>query len=99
VARSIVRLPADVEGSYEVYISGVPQREGVDYRVQGRALVFDRELRKDKISGWRWLLGAWGVGTYRQDDSVDIRYERGGRPMVAEGLEIESVCAASRKSP
>ena len=43
------------------------------------SLVFERELRKDKISGWRWLLGAWGVGTYRQDDSVDVRYEAARR--------------------
>jgi len=60
-----------------------------DRRVEGRALDFDRELKKDKISGWRWLLGAWGVGTYRQNDSVDVRYAVDGRPHVAEGLEIE----------
>jgi hypothetical protein len=72
-----------------VYISGVPQQEGVDYVVEGRDLVFEgRDLRKDKISGWRWFLGAWGVGTYRQNDSVDVRYTLDGRPKVAEGLEI-----------
>jgi hypothetical protein len=87
--RSIVTLPPQIQPPYEVYISGVPQKEGVDYRVEGRQLVFERELRKDKISGWRWFLGAWGVGTYRQNDSVDIRYTLQGRPMVAEGLEIE----------
>ena len=75
---------------FEVFISGVPQREGVDYRVAGRTLVFERVLRKDKVSGWRWFLGAWGVGTYRQNDSVDVRYTLKGRPMVAEALEIES---------
>ena len=41
---------------------------------------------RDRVSGWRWLLGAFGVGTYRQNDSVDIRYTLDGRPMVAEGL-------------
>ena len=52
--------------------------------------MFERDLRKDKISGWRWLLGAWGVGTYRQNDSVDVRYEAAdGSPRVAEALEIE----------
>jgi hypothetical protein len=85
-----VRLPPQVHPPFEVFISGVPQREGVDYVIRGRELLFDRQLRKDKISGWRWFLGAWGVGTYRQDDSVDIRYELRGRPMVAEGLEIEA---------
>jgi hypothetical protein len=90
VSRSKVRLPADVRSPYEVYINGVRQRLGVDYSVREGSLVFERELRKDKISGWRWLLGAWGVGTYRQDDSVDVRYEAAdGSPRVAEGLEIE----------
>jgi hypothetical protein len=90
MSKSKVRLPRDIRGSYEVYLNGVPQRLGVDYIVRDGALVFERELRKDKISGWRWLLGAWGVGTYRQNDSVDVRYEASdGSPRVAEGLEIE----------
>lgn len=87
--RSIVRLPPGVGRTFEVYVNGVRQQPGSDYRVEGRSLVFDRELRKDRISGWRWLLGAWGVGTYRQDDSVDVRYETpDGAPRVAEALEI-----------
>ena len=75
-----------------MYISGVPQVEGTDYTVSGRDLVFEgRTLRKDKVSGWRWFLGAWGVGTYRQNDSVDVRYTTAaGRPAVAEGLELTS---------
>jgi hypothetical protein len=91
VARSIVHLPRQIQPPFEVFISGVPQVEGVDFVVKGRELVFEgRDLRKDKISGWRWFLGAWGVGTYRQNDSVDVRYTLDGRPMVAEGLEIVS---------
>ena len=90
MSKSKVRLPRDLRGSYEVYLNGVPQRAGVDYQIREGALVFERELVKDKISGWRWLLGAWGVGTYRQNDSVDVRYEAAdGSPRVAEGLEIE----------
>ena len=87
---SRVRLPREVRAPYEVYLNGVPQQLGRDFSVRSGALVFDQELRKDRISGWRWLLGAWGVGTYRQDDSVDVRYEAGdGLPRVAEALEIE----------
>jgi len=90
MARSFVRLPAEVRDSYEVYVNGVRQQLGTDYEVRSGALVFERELRKDRISGWRWLLGAWGVGTYRQNDSVDVRYEAAdGSPRVAEALEIE----------
>lgn len=86
--RTVVRLPPHVKPPFDVYISGVPQQEGTDFTIEKDLLVFEaRELRKDKISGWRWFLGAWGVGTYRQNDSVDIRYELNGRPQVAEGLE------------
>jgi hypothetical protein len=90
MARSVVRVPPGVRSPFEVYVNGVRQALGDDYVVHEGALVFERELRKDRISGWRWLLGAWGVGTYRQDDSVDIRYERAdGSPALAEKLDIE----------
>ena len=88
--RSVVRLPRAVRPPFQVYLNGVPQRQGTDYTIDGDDLVFAGELRKDRISKWRWFLGAWGVGTYRQDDSVDIRYERDdGTPAVAEKLDIE----------
>jgi hypothetical protein len=90
VPRSVVKLPPQVKPPFDVYINGVRQQPGADFSIEGRALVFERALQKDKISGWRWFLGAWGVGTYRQNDSVDVRYELEGRPMVAEGLEIEA---------
>jgi len=79
-----------VRPPFQVYLNGVPQAPGTDYTVDGDDLVFAKELRKDRISKWRWFLGAWGVGTYRQDDSVDVRYERAdGTPAVAEKLDIE----------
>ena len=59
-------------------------------RSRDGALVFERELKKEgKLGFWRWFLGAWGVGTYRQNDSVDVSYERNGRPVLLEGLDIE----------
>jgi hypothetical protein len=86
--NSIARLPPGVREPFDVYVNGVPQRLGVDYQVIGGALVFNRRLANDRISGWRWLLGAFGIGTYRQDDSVDVRYERDGQATVAQ-LPIE----------
>jgi hypothetical protein len=90
VPRSVVRLPRAVRPPFHVYLNGVPQKQGTDYTIDGDDLVFAKELRKDRIAKWRWFLGAWGVGTYRQDDSVDVRYERAdGTPAVAEKLDIE----------
>lgn len=85
---SRVALPRKISPPFTVYRNGVLQSEGTDYTVREGALEFPAELRKDKISGWRWFVGAWGVGTYRQHDSIDVRYERDGRPMLAEGLDI-----------
>ena len=85
-----MKLPREVPPDFEVFVNGVPQERGRDYRVAGRTLVFDRELKKEgRLGLWRWFLGAWGIGTYRQNDSVDVRYEAHGVPRVIEGLDIE----------
>ena len=87
---SIVPLPPDVRSPFEVYVNGVRQQAGADYELVDRTLVFDRELKKEgKLGFWRWFIGAWGVGTYRQNDSVDVRYEHAGRPALVESLDIE----------
>jgi hypothetical protein len=88
--RSLVRLPRHVPDEFEVFVNGVRQLPGVDYEVEGRTLVFERELKKEgRLGLWRWFLGAWGIGTYRQNDSVDVKYEVRGMPQLAEGLAID----------
>ncbi|MBU3673907.1 MAG: hypothetical protein FGM34_02480 [Solirubrobacteraceae bacterium] len=90
--HSAAQLPTDVRSPFDVFLNGVLQRPGEDFQVIDGWLVFEGDLRKDKISGWRWALGAWGVGTYRQDDSIDVRWTRAdGSPAVAERLEIVSL--------
>jgi hypothetical protein len=85
-----VPLPPDVTRPFEVYVNGVPQSEGADYRVEAGELVFDRELRSEgRLGFWRWLSLTIGVvGTYRKDDSVDVVYERDGRRIVAAKLPL-----------
>jgi hypothetical protein len=85
---SIVRLPDSVQEPFQVYLNGVLQRPGVDYEASTGVLHFPRRLAADRVSGWRWLLGAFGIGTYRQDDSVDVSYELDGRSHVVQ-LAIE----------
>ena len=90
-ARTRVRLPPDVVRPFEVYVNGVPQREGDDFEVDGRTLVFDRELKAEgKLGFWRWTSIFVGIaGTYRQNASVDVVYTRGGRRVVAAKLPLE----------
>jgi hypothetical protein len=43
-----------------------------------------------KLGFWRWLsLGVGVAGTYRQNDSVDVAYQRAGKPVVAAKLPLE----------
>jgi len=86
--RSHVVLPPQVTEPFEVYLNGVPQQRGRDFAVIGGTLVFERELaREGKLGFWRWLSLFLGIaGTYRQNDTVDVIYEAGGRRVVASGL-------------
>jgi len=91
--RTRVRLPADLVRPFEVYVNGVPQAEGIDFEVEGRTLVFGRELKAEgKLGFWRWTSIFVGIaGTYRQDDSVDVVYERNGHRVVATKLPLEPI--------
>jgi hypothetical protein len=84
-----VELPSGVRPPFEVYVNGVPQTEGQDFVRRGDRLLFERPLAKEgRLGLWRWFLGAWGIGTYRKNDVVDVRYEREGRMLVAHALAI-----------
>jgi hypothetical protein len=87
---SRVELPPDALPPFQVFVNGVAQEQGKDFRVEGSALVFDRSLAQEgRLGFWRWLSLLLGVaGTYRQNDSVDVVYERGGRRVVASNLPI-----------
>jgi hypothetical protein len=90
MAISRVRLPRAVRPPYTVFVNGVRQKEGTDYRVANGVLLFDRELMQEgKLGFWRWFWGAWGIGTYRRDDQVDVAWEVDGRPQVAHKLTVE----------
>jgi len=82
------RLPPGVRPPFEVYVNGVLQELGSDYRVSAGELHFKRELVRSKLGARAWLLGIWGIGTYRRNDEIDVRYELDGRPMVAQGLDV-----------
>ena len=90
-AESRVELPDEVGEEFEVFVNGVRQQPGQDYRVQGRTLVFTRSLAHEgRLGALRWTSIFLGVaGTYRKHDTVDVVYERDGRRAVATGLRPE----------
>ncbi len=94
--RTRVQLPSDVIRPFEVFVNGVLQREGTDYVVRDAALVFERPMQDEgKLGLIRWAAIALGIaGSYRQNDSVDVAYEREGRKVVAAKLPVEPLAPA-----
>jgi len=90
--RTRVELPAGLGEQFEVYINGIRQQPGKDFRREGDELVFERNLaREGRLGFWRWLSLFLGVaGTYRQNDSVDVVYEVNGRRTVATKLPMRA---------
>jgi hypothetical protein len=88
--RTRVELPAGVGETFEVFVNGVVQQPGKDFRREGSELVFEQQLaREGRLGFWRWLSLFLGVaGTYRQNDSVDVVYEHDGRRIVATSLPL-----------
>jgi hypothetical protein len=88
--RWTVRLPSGVREPFDVYVNGVRQQPGADFERRGGRLLFERPLAKEgRLGFWRWFWGAFGIGTYRKNDQVDVAYEVDGRPVVAHALDIE----------
>jgi hypothetical protein len=92
--RTRVQLPAGIGSHFQVFLNGVRQQDGRDFRREGNELVFERRLaREGRLGFWRWLSLFLGVaGTYRQNDSVDVVYDAGGRRVVATGLPLVRDC-------
>lgn len=84
-----VKLPAGAERPIHVFINGTERREGRDYTVHGREIVFSRPLVKERVSRGRWLAMALGLfGSYGDNDTVDIHFRRGGSTEAISDAEI-----------
>ena len=87
-----VPLPRGAEPPYRVFVNGVPQAEGADYDVVGAELHFHKQLEKERLGLGRWTAMFFGLfGSYGKNDSVDVLYERNGKPVVAAKLRFEPV--------
>ena len=85
-----VKLPAGAEAPYAVFVNGVDQREGVDYRVSAGEIVFSRQIVKEKVGTGRWLAMYLGLfGTYRKNETIDLQFQRGGKTELVSDLAVQ----------
>jgi hypothetical protein len=89
-ATTHVELPSHIPPVFEVYVNGVRQEPGRDFKIDGRSLVFPRQLEEEgKLGFWRWASMWLGIaGTYRKHETVDVVYEINGRRQVETGLKL-----------
>jgi hypothetical protein len=84
-----VRLPGGAERPIQVFVNGLEKREGSDYEIRGREIVFSRPIVKEKVGRGRWLAMFLGLfGSYGENETVDVHYRRGGKTAAASDVEI-----------
>jgi hypothetical protein len=87
---TVVRMPAGAEPPFTVFVNGVEQREGRDYRVRGKEIVFNRPILKEKVGTGRWLAMYLGLfGTYRKNETVDLQFQRDGKTELLSDLPVQ----------
>lgn len=86
-----VRLPSGAERPIHVFVNGLQQKEGSDYAIRGREIVFSRPLVKEKVSSGRWVAMTLGLfGSYGKNETVDVHFRRGGKIQVISDAKILS---------
>lgn len=85
-----VRLPRGAEEPIVVYINGVEQERGVDYKIADGEVVFAEPIIKEgKLSGMRWLVMVIGLfGNYAKNETVDLSYRIAGRTQLASDVPV-----------
>jgi hypothetical protein len=84
-----VKIPAGAEPPFTVFINGIEQSEGGDYRIEGGEIVFTRPIVKEKMTTSRWLAMYLGFfGTYRKDETVDLQFARNGKVELLSDLAV-----------
>ena len=73
---------------FEVYVNGVRQELGATTGSPAASCCSSASWSARSSAAGPWFLGFWGIGTYKRNDEIDVRYEIDGRPTVAHALEI-----------
>jgi hypothetical protein len=85
-----VKLPAEAEAPYVVFVNGVEQREGADYEMRAGEIVFSRQIVKEQVGKGRWLAMYLGLfGTYRKNETIDLQFQRGGKTELVSDLSVQ----------
>ena len=95
-----VRLPRGAEAPFTVFINGVKQSEGDDYRVFRGEIVFSRPILKEKkLTGVRWLSMLAGIAIFPWVGILLGFYAAGDRVGINDFPEVTRVLTAFQARP
>lgn len=73
-----VRLPKGAREPISVYINGVEQRRGEDYKIVGLRIIFNEPIYKEQLRDLNWFrklgLGLGVFGWYERNEAVDVQF-------------------------
>jgi hypothetical protein len=85
-----VKLPRGAEPPFAVFVNGIEQSLGSDYRIEAGEIVFSRPIVKEKVGTGRWLAMYLGLfGTYRKNETIDLQFTRAGKVELVSDLPVE----------
>ena len=87
-----VRVPRGAKEPIRVYINGMEQTRGEDYRLHEGDIVFKDPILKEDLSELspfrKLVLGLGLVGSYQRNETVDVEYMLEGRREFASDLPV-----------
>jgi len=85
-----VKLPRGAQRPIRLYINGVEQTEGTDYKLNEGVATFSEPIVKEGTLGvMRWLSMWIGLfGSYKKNETVDVEYRLGEATHLASDLEV-----------
>ena len=85
-----IRIPSGAKPPFTVFVNGVEQSAGSDYRIESGEIRFNRQIVKERVGTGRWLAMYLGLfGTYRKNETVDLQFTRNGKLTLIDDLPIE----------
>jgi hypothetical protein len=95
-AGNRIKLPAGAKPPFTVFVNGVEQSPGRDYRIESGEIRFSRQIVKEKMGAGRWLAMYLGLfGTYRKNETVDLQFSRDGKLTLVDDLPIQPEARAA----
>lgn len=84
-----MRLPRGAERPISVFINGIEQTEGTDWKLHSGEIVFSRQIIKEQLGRGRVIAMLLGLfGSYAENETVDVHFSYKGQMKAISDAEV-----------